>query len=96
MSAKSFWLRLPSWPGSRLAGRARLLRRLGLGLGLGLGLLWFSSTALLAQTQLHPLPPPPSVGPALDTPAAEALLLDGAIPLPTGSPESTGLASEPG
>jgi hypothetical protein len=97
MSAKSFWLRLLSRPGSRLARRARLLRRLGLGLGLGLGLLLcFSSTALLAQTQLHPLPPPPSIGPALDTSGAEALLLDGAIPLPAGSPESPGLASKPG
>ncbi len=86
MSAKSFWLRLLPWLGSRLAGRARLLRQLGLGLGLGLGLLWFSSTALLAQTQLSPLPPPPSVGPALDTPGAKALLLDGAIPLPAESP----------
>ncbi|MFT0786607.1 M23 family metallopeptidase, partial [Synechococcus sp. H55.10] len=46
-----------------------------------LGLLWLYPTALLAQTQPNPLPPPPVVEPALDTPGAAALLLDGAIPL---------------
>ncbi|HIK21616.1 MAG TPA: M23 family metallopeptidase [Synechococcus sp. M44_DOE_062] len=61
-------------------------RRLRFWLKVGLALLWFYPTALLAQTQPTPLPPPPVVEPALDTPGAAALLLDGAIPLGEGSP----------
>jgi hypothetical protein len=61
-------------------------RRLRFWLKIGLALLWFYPTALLAQTQPTPLPPPPVVEPALDTPGAAALLLDGAIPLREGSP----------
>jgi murein DD-endopeptidase MepM/ murein hydrolase activator NlpD len=64
----------------------------GLSLGVGLSLLWSSPTALLAQT---PLPPPPPVGPALDTPAAKALLQDGALPLPQDSLRTPGSASQP-
>ncbi|MFT0728226.1 M23 family peptidase, partial [Synechococcus sp. F70.1] len=77
--ATDFWQHLSSWLGSSSAARGRQLRRLGLSLGVGLSLLWSSPTALLAQ--MH-LPPPPPVGPALDTPAAKALLQDGALPLP--------------
>ncbi len=68
-----------------LVAAARLFfpqgRRLRFWLRLGLGLLWLYPTALLAQTQPNPLPPPPVVEPALNTPGAAALLLDGAIPL---------------
>jgi murein DD-endopeptidase MepM/ murein hydrolase activator NlpD len=90
--ATSFGQRLSSWLGSSSAARGRQLRRLGLSLGVGLSLLWSSPTALLAQT---PLPPPPPVGPALDTPAAKALLQDGALPLPQDSLRTPGSASQP-
>jgi len=92
MDSTSFGQRLLSWLGSSWAARGRQLRRLGLTLGLGLSLLWFSPPALLAQTRL---PPPPPVGPALDTPAAKALVLDGAIPLPQTSPGTPGLLLQP-
>lgn len=78
--------------------RSRQLRRLSFGLGLGLCLLWFYPSALLAQTQPESLPPPPVVEPALDTPGAAALLLDGAIPMPETSLEaatSPAAADEP-
>jgi len=90
--ATDFWQHLSSWLGSSSAARGRQLRRLGLSLGVGLSLLWSSPTALLAQT---PLPPPPPVGPALDTPAAKALLQDGALPLPQDSLRTLGLTPQP-
>jgi len=70
-------------------------RRLRFWLKLGLALLWFYPTALLAQTQPTPLPPPPMVEPALDTPGAAALLLDGAIPLGEGSPAALEAETRP-
>ncbi|MFS8777845.1 M23 family metallopeptidase [Synechococcus sp. W70.1] len=90
--ATSFGQRLSSWLCSSSAARGRQLRRLGLSLGVGLSLLWSSPTALLAQ--MH-LPPPPPVGPALDTPAAKALLQDGALPLPQDTLRTPGSASQP-
>ncbi|MEN9242718.1 MAG: M23 family metallopeptidase [Thermostichus sp. DG02_3_bins_51] len=66
-------------------GWIRRWRRLRFWLGLGLCLLWLSPSTLLAQTQPQSLPPPPAVEPALDTPGAAALLLDGAIPMPETS-----------
>ncbi|MEN9259324.1 MAG: M23 family metallopeptidase [Thermostichus sp. HHBFW_bins_43] len=75
--------------------QSRQLRRLSFGLGLGLGLLWLYPTTLLAQPQPNRLPPPPVVEPALDTPGAAALLLDGSIPMPDSNLETTTSTLEP-